>query len=133
MDKNIDHPKAQQQIGLSSFIELNHDPIYTHIWKVKEWADKSKSRREITKEWYHYTISNEAQQGKNSTLYKIHKEGNAIKLLTTGCSTAIENLSRFIKKITIHRLDKLINNERINNWWIIGGLFFMEATGTILF
>ena len=31
-------------------------------------------------------------------MYKTHKDGNPIRLLTTGCNTAIENLSRFIEK-----------------------------------
>ena len=35
--------------------------------KVKEWADKWKSRGEITKAWHDYTINDGAQPGKNST------------------------------------------------------------------
>ena len=36
---------------------------------------------------------------KNSTLYETHKQGNPVRLLTTGCNAAIENLSRFIGNI----------------------------------
>ena len=36
---------------------------------------------------------------KNSTLYKTYNEANPVRLLTTGCNTAIENLSRLIEKI----------------------------------
>ena len=45
-------------------------------------------------------------------MYKIHEEGNSIRLLTTGYNTAIENLSRFIEKICA----RLTNNidARIN-------------------
>jgi len=32
-------------------------------------------------------------------LYKTHKDGNPVRLLTSGCNTAIENLSRFIEVI----------------------------------
>ena len=96
--KNTDHLKAQQQKGRSSFIKLNHDPTVTHIKKVKEWADEWKNRGEITKAWHDYIINDKAQLGKNSILYKTHKEGNLIRLLTTGCNKAIENSSRFIEK-----------------------------------
>ena len=57
MDKNTDHLKAQQQIGRSSFIKLNHDPTDTHIKKGKEWADKWKSRGEITKALHDYIMN----------------------------------------------------------------------------
>ena len=38
-------------------------------------------------------------QEKNSTLYKTQKQNNPVRLLTTGCNTAIENLSRFIEVV----------------------------------
>ena len=57
VDKNTDRLKAQQQIGRSSFIKLNQVPTDTHIKKVKEWADKWKSRGEITKAWHDYIIN----------------------------------------------------------------------------
>ena len=73
VDKNTDLLKAQQQIGRSSFIKLNLDPTDTHIKKVKEWADKWKNRGEITKAWHDYILNEEAQSGKNSTLYKTQR------------------------------------------------------------
>ena len=36
--------------------------------------------------------------GKNSTLYKTHKPNIPVRLLTTGCYTAIENLAIFVEK-----------------------------------
>ena len=53
---------------------------------------------EIAKAWHNYIINKQAQLGNNSTLYKTHKEGNPIRLLTTGCNTALGNFSRFIEK-----------------------------------
>ena len=38
-----------------------------------------------------YIINDEAQPGKNSTLHKTHKEGNLMRLLTTGFNTTKEN------------------------------------------
>ena len=70
-----------------------------------------------------------AVPGKNSTLYKTHKPNNPVRLSTTGCNTAIENLSRFIEVVcapltnnietrirdTSHLLDIIdeLNSERI--------------------
>ena len=44
-------------------------------------------------------INKEAIPRKNATLYKTHKVGTPVRLLTTGCNSAIENLSRFIEAI----------------------------------
>ena len=38
------------------------------------------------------------QLGKNITLYKTHKQNIQIRLLTTGCNTAIENPAIFVEK-----------------------------------
>ena len=40
-----------------------------------------------------------AVPGKNSALYQTHKPSNPVRLLATGCNTAIENLSRFIEVV----------------------------------
>ena len=36
-----------------------------------------------------------AQPGKNRKFYKTHKPNIPVRLLTTGCNTAIENLAKF--------------------------------------
>ena len=99
VDKDTDCLKAQQQIACSSFTKLDHDLTYTHIQKVQEWADKWKERGKIRKSWQEFIVNDDAQPGKNLTLYKIHKHGSPIRLLTTGCNTAIKNLFRFIEKM----------------------------------
>ena len=97
VDKETDKRKAEEQIARSSFQKLDHDPTSEHIQKVKEWADKWHNEGEITSEWKEFIVNENAKPGKNSTLYKTHKEGNPVRLLTSGCNTAIENLSRFIE------------------------------------
>ena len=42
-------------------------------------------------------INEDAKPEKISTLYKTHKQGNPVRLITIGCNTAIENLERFIE------------------------------------
>ena len=97
VDKQTDHEKADEQIERSSFLKIDYDPTTLHIDKVKEWATKWISRNEISKEWAKYIVNENAVPGKNSTLYKTHKPNNPVRLLTTGCNTAIENLSRFYR------------------------------------
>ena len=51
------------------------------------------------KELKEYIVNYDVQPGKNSALYKSRTSGIPVKLLTTRCNTAIENLSRFIERI----------------------------------
>ena len=99
VDKETDKEKAKEQIERSSFVEVEHDPTKEHIQKVERWAEKWFKKGEITKAWKDYVKNRNAKPGTNSTLYKTHKEGNPVRLLTSGCNTAIEKLSRFIESI----------------------------------
>ncbi|XP_057302660.1 uncharacterized protein LOC130636829 [Hydractinia symbiolongicarpus] len=99
VDKVTDKEKAKQQIQRSSFVTLEHDPTLQHIQKVKDWAEKWFKNGEISKQWKEYIVNENACPGKNSTLYKTHKAGTPVRLLTSGCNTAIENLARFLEVI----------------------------------
>ena len=129
VDKQTDCEKANEQIERSSFLKIDYDPTTLHINKVKDWTNKWISRNEISKEWAKYIVNVNAVPGKNNILYKTHKPNNPVRLLTTGCNTAIENLSRFIEVVcapltnnietrirdTSHLLDIIdeLNSERI--------------------
>ena len=65
--------------------------------RVKQWTEKWLEKNEIDKNWRDFILNEEAQPGKNSPLYKTHKDNTPVRLLTTGCNTAIENLSRFLE------------------------------------
>ena len=97
VDKQTDCEKANEQIERSSFLKIDYDPTTLHINKVKDWTNKWISRNEISKEWGKYIVNVNAVPGKNSTIYKTHKPNNPVRHLTTGCNTAVENLSRFIE------------------------------------
>ena len=99
VDKAIDIEKAEEQIARSSFEKIDHDPTSSHIKIVSSWADRWHQRGEICAGWKFFIINNSAQPGKNSTLYKTHKTGTPVRLLTTGCNTAIENLSKYIETV----------------------------------
>ena len=82
-----------------------------HIEKVKHWAEKWHERKEILSEWKDFIINEDAQPGKNTPLYKTHKQNTPARLLTTGCNTAIENLSRFLEvhsaPLTTHQRSRI--------------------------
>ena len=99
VDKATDIQKANEQIERSSFTKLDYDPTPNHIEKVTTWANKWFESGEIPKIWRDYVINIDAKPGKNATLYKTHKTGNPVRLLTSGCNTAIENLARFIEVV----------------------------------
>ena len=63
-------------------------------------------RSEISKEWTKYIVNENALPKKKSTLYKPSKPNNPTGLLTIGCNTTIDNLSRFIEVV----FASLINN-----------------------
>ena len=96
-DKDTDIQKANEQIQRSSFQVVNHDPTLDHVERVKQWTEKWLEKNEIDKNWRDFILNEEAQPGKNSPLYKTHKDNTPVRLLTTGCNTAIENLSRFLE------------------------------------
>ena len=99
VDKQTDREKANEQIQRSSFLKTDYYPTTMHINKVNPWATKWISRNEISKEWAKYIVNEDTVTGKNSALYKTHKPNNPVRLSTTGCNTAIENLSRFIEGV----------------------------------
>ena len=99
VDKTIDKIKANEQINRSSFRKLDYDPTNEHIEKVSTWAKKWFNLKEISKKWMDFIINKDANPAKNATMYKTHKQGTPVRLLTSGCNTPIENLSRFIEAV----------------------------------
>ena len=73
------------------------------------------------KELKEYIVNYDVQPGKNSALYKSRTSGIPVKLLTTGCNTAIENLSRFIESIstplTSNQPNIIEDTSHLFNWW----------------
>ena len=113
VDKETDQIKAQEQIARSSFVELQHDPTLQHIQEVEKWATKWFESGQVTKDWRDFIVNKSAAPGKNSTLYKTHKTGNPVRLLTSGCNTAIENLAKFIERVCAPLTENL--RSRIKN------------------
>ena len=92
VDKPEDILQAEMQIARSSFDKINVDLTEQHIETLK--------REKISQSWYDFIVNDKAEPGKNSAMYKSHKEGNPVRLITTGCNTAVENLCRIIEAHT---------------------------------
>ena len=65
---------------------------------MKQFSQKWARKGDLSKVWASFTVNLNEQLGKNITLYKTHKQNMQIRLLTTGCNTAIENPAIFVEK-----------------------------------
>ena len=59
---------------------------------TKKWARKG----ELSKEWTSFIVNPNVRPSKKSTFYKTNKPITHVRLLTTGCNMAIENLATFV-------------------------------------
>ena len=107
VDKETDIKKSNEQIQRSSFKQIPGDPTEQHVTLVKNWAEKWHNSNHISTAWKDYIINEEAVPGKNTPLYKTHKTNTPVRLLTTGCNTAIENLSNFLEAVSAPLAEKM--------------------------
>ena len=64
----------------------------------------------MSKEWTSFIVNDDARPAKNKPLYKTHKNGVPVRLLTSGNGSATENLSLYVEGIC----GPLANNLRSN-------------------
>ena len=98
VDKATDISKSEQQITKSSMEPLMYDPTQEIIERVEEWCTKWKNEGQLSTEWVNHIINRDATAAKNNPLYKTHKSGTPVRLLTSGCNSATEGLSTFVEK-----------------------------------
>ena len=77
------------------------------------WIEKWKRNGVLNYSWSRFIKPSKSTPGKMYGLVKTHKEGNPVRVITSGCGTAIENLSIFIvnyrkDKANINSLETLI-------------------------
>ena len=82
----------------SSFSELNDDPSNDFEINVIMWIEKWKRNGVFNGSWSRFIKPSNSTPGKMYGLVKTHKEGNPVRVITSGCGTAIENLSIFVEK-----------------------------------
>ena len=85
--------QLQNQLHYKS---LQSDPISKHLTSVERWGSKWAGKGEISPEVAKLVTNKEARPGVAFANIETHKTGNPLKLITSCCGTAIENLSAFI-------------------------------------
>ena len=98
--------KIKYQIERSSFKQLPQDPSKQFEMKVNNWIEKWHSEKILDK-WRSFIIllSSTAEQIYGNV--KTHKENNPVRVITSGCNTAVENLSIFVENVLFELASKL--------------------------
>ena len=60
---------------------------------MEQWASKWLEKGEIDDRTGRWLVNKDPKPGKAFGIVKTHKPGNPIRLITSGCGTAIKNLS----------------------------------------
>ncbi|XP_068704908.1 uncharacterized protein [Montipora foliosa] len=96
IDKSDYDSKMKEQLeNLLHYQKLEHDPSADYVEVIKQWSKKWLEKGQINEEIASWVINGSAKPGKAFGTIKTHKEGNPLRLITTCCGTAIENLSAF--------------------------------------
>ena len=75
--------------------KLDADPSANFVNTISEWSRKWLQKGQIDQNIANWVVNNKAKPGKAFGTIKTHKEGNPLRLITSCCGTAIENLSAF--------------------------------------
>ena len=75
--------------------KLNSDPSSHHVDVISNWTKKWLDKGQISDDIAQWVVNGNAKPGKAFGTIKTHKEGNPLRLITSYCGTAIENLSAF--------------------------------------
>ena len=93
--------KIEYQLGRSSFEELDHYLSKLFSEKVNLWIQKLTENKVLDKSWSKFIEPSFVAPGKMYCLVKTHKENNPVRVITSGCGIAVENLSIFIEKFLL--------------------------------
>ena len=89
--------KVEHQIAKSSFKELPSDPSQEFERKIKLRIDKSQSKT-LSNDQVTFITPEHSKPGKMYGNIKSHKMNNRVRVITSGCNTAVESLSIFVEK-----------------------------------
>ena len=91
--ENIDY-----QLERSSFEELDHDPSKLFSEKVNLWIQKWTENKVLDESWSKFTEPSVVAPEKMYGLIKTHEVDNPLRVISSGCGTAVESLSIFVEK-----------------------------------
>ena len=90
--------KIDYQLRRSSFSESNDNPSNDFEINLIMWIEKWKRNGVLNNSWSRFIKPSISSPGKMYGLFKTHKEGNLVRVITSGCGIAIENLPIFAEK-----------------------------------
>ena len=90
--------KINYQVERGSFEELDYDPSKTFWERVNLWIKKWTRNGVLCKTWQKFIESSHADPEEMYGLVKIDKDNNPACVITSGCGTAVENLSIFVER-----------------------------------
>ena len=76
------------QLRRSSFSELNDDRSNDFEINVIMWIEKWKRNGVLNDSWSRFIKPSNSTPGEMYGLVKTHKEGNPVRVITSGCGTA---------------------------------------------
>ena len=85
--------KSNSKVSCSRTNVLQATPLTRS--QIESWCDKWVRKGEISNQVANWIINREAKPGVAFGNIKTHKVGNPLRLITSCCGTAIENLSAF--------------------------------------
>ena len=91
--------KVQHQIERSSFTETDIDYSKNFEEKGNSWISKWTSKGVIDNNWKRFITPTNSRPGKIYGLVKTHKVNNPVRVITSGCNTAVESLSIYIEHV----------------------------------
>ena len=96
IDKEVYDAKMKEQLENPLHYEkIDSDPSTEFVDVISQWGKKWLERGQISEEIAQWVTNKNAKPGKAFGTIKTHKEGNPLRLITSCCGTAIENLSAF--------------------------------------
>ena len=75
--------------------KLDSDPSKDFVNVISQWSKKWLKKGQINEDIAQWVVNDNAKPGKAFGTIKTHKEDNPLRLITSCCGTAIENLSAF--------------------------------------
>ena len=91
--------KVEEQIARSFLTEVESNLSSTFEGEVNQWIEKWTNLRKLPKEWSEFIKPTDSKPGDMYGLIKTHKPNNTnpARTISSGCGTAVENLSIFVE------------------------------------
>ena len=99
LSNNYYESKVQHLIDRSSFKEIDIDYSNNFKEKINLWISKWTLEEEIDNKQKMFITSVNSTPGKMYGLVKTPKVNNPVRVITSGCNTAIESLSIYIEHV----------------------------------